>query len=65
MIEPIFTLGASDPAAAELARDYAEIVEVDVEKGVRPAEDTTKVEEARALADQMDVWRSINVSEEG
>lgn len=58
--EPMFVLLARDLTAPELVRDWAEIREVEVEDGIRPAEDRSLVTEARNVADAMEMWRADN-----
>ena len=58
--EPMFVLLARDLTAPELVRDWAEMREVEVEDGIRPAEDRAVVEEARQLAAAMEAWRVAN-----
>lgn len=58
--EPMFVLLARDLTAPELVRDWAEMREVEIEDGIRPAEDRAMVEEARQLSRDMEEWRVAN-----
>ena len=58
--EPMFVLLARDPSAPWLARKWADEREAQIRTGRKPASDMSKVQEARACADNMERWREAN-----
>lgn len=58
--EPMFTLLARDPYAPLLICYWADKREKDIRNGLRPASDAAMVEEARACAHAMMIWRAEN-----
>ena len=55
-IEPTFTLRASDPDAGRVVRNWASMLESEIQRGARPATDMPKVRGARQIARDMDNW---------
>ena len=58
--EPRFTLLARDQSAPALVRDWAAKRAHMIKVGLAPAEDQAKIDEARTLAREMQVWRLAN-----
>lgn len=58
--EPMFVLLGRDQSAPALIRDWADIREHEIERGVRPASDYEKIRDARETADNMEKWRHAN-----
>lgn len=58
--EPMFTLLARDASAPGMVRQWAYERAREIYRGDRPASDFKMVEEARAVADQMEEWRRQN-----
>lgn len=54
--EPIFVLLGRDPLAPELVRMWAEERQGMIDRGEKPASDAAKIEEAEALAAEMEAW---------
>jgi hypothetical protein len=56
--EPMFTLLARDSSAPGMVRQWAYERERAIATGLKPEADRAMVEEARAIADAMQRWRS-------
>ena len=55
--EPVFTLRGQDLLAAQLVRDWADLLEVRaIATGAMTKERIEKIKEARELASRMDAW---------
>ncbi len=59
--EPLFTLLARDPAAADLVREWAERRAALAQTTNRLTEEGPKIAEALAVARAMDAWRARNI----
>lgn len=58
--EPLFTLLARDQSAPGMVRQWAYEREREVRTGLKPEADMAMVEEARAVARDMEKWRREN-----
>ena len=58
--EPMFVLLARDPYAPDLVGEWADMREVSIEAGDRPASDAEMVKEADRCAQEMREWRKAN-----
>lgn len=63
--EPLFTLLARDFHAPEVIRFWAMLRADDLDAGLYPPSDQTKVAEALACANAMEVWRAENKNVDG
>lgn len=63
--EPLFTLLARDVHAPEVIRYWAQMRADDIDCGLFPKSDQSKVEEALACARSMEEWHAIHKDRDG